>query len=131
MARATTRIRANAGALQDAAMACACALDGLGRSEPFVNSMWNAWKTGYRGPWIGPDAISKSATANAMADLGSDGSAGSCTANIRAYTTRMCCREDPIPGQTSVTSGRISGRRLVFLYRNRERPSWIAPCHAV
>ena len=42
--------------------ACACALAGMGRSEPFVNSMWNAWKTGYRGPWIGPDAISKSAS---------------------------------------------------------------------
>src|ERR1700686_3707663 len=50
--------------------------------------MWNAWKTGYRGPWIGPDATSKSSAANA----GSRAGGSEMTSNIRAYTTRMCCR---------------------------------------
>ena len=32
-----------------------------------MNSMWDAWKTGYRGPLVGSDAISKTAFTRAPA----------------------------------------------------------------
>src|ERR1700680_4134138 len=65
---------------------------GWGGASHGVNSMWDAWKSGYRGPWDGADAISKS-TVTRWATAG----AGRVyLANIRAHTTRMQCREERV-----------------------------------
>ena len=63
---------------------------GRGGASHQLNSMWDAWKTGYRGPVDGSDAISKSPSARAAAPAETRRSDRRNAANVRTHTARMC-----------------------------------------
>ena len=96
---ATAMRRATGNARADAATACACAWDGLGRSEPYRELDVERVEDGLPGPL-------DRARCYQQIDLRKCGGGYRCElgrpngalANIRAHTTRMCCRGDLLSG---------------------------------
>src|ERR1700730_18445570 len=108
--------RATAGATPDAAMACACARDGLGRSEPCRELDVERVEDGL------PRPLDR---ARCYQQIGSrkcaSGRRGARVGQTEhgehpcPYYTNVLSWRLSLERQTSVTRGRISGRRLVFL----------------